>query len=65
MTKELSVKISDELYTRFMRVVSLKGGLWRGTKQKPDKAVNSAVESALSSFLDRLEKGPEEGNKQE
>jgi len=61
MTKELSVEISDKLYTRFMRVVSLKGGLWRGTKQKLDKAVNSAVESALSSFLDRLEKGDKEG----
>jgi hypothetical protein len=60
MTKELSVKISDELYTRFMRVVSLKGGLWRGKRQKLDKAVNSAVEVALSRFLDQLEKTPNE-----
>jgi len=64
MTKKLSVEISDELYLRFTQAVSEKGGLWRGKREKPAKTVDSAVEVALSRFLDWLEKGAKEGEQE-
>lgn len=50
----LKVKIPEELYSQFRNAVTDKNGKWRGSKQSPDKAFQTAVEAALSQFLDSL-----------
>lgn len=55
-TEMLKVEISDTLYDRFDRVVTEKGGRWRGKNEAAYKAFQTAVEVALERFLNSLEK---------
>ena len=56
-TKTLTVEISEDLYGKLLSVVTEKGGLWRSRRPKEtfEKAFRSAVEVALSKFLEDLE----------
>jgi len=58
--KLLTVEISEELYNRFYSVVQPKGGPWRSRREAAYKAIESAVEIALTRFLDSLEE-PDKG----
>jgi len=50
----LKAKVPEELYYQFRRAVTDKKGKWRGIKQSPEKAFQTAVEAALLQFLDSL-----------
>ena len=54
-TVTLKAEIPEDLYNRFRRSATEKKGKWRGSKQSPDKAFQTAVEAALQHFLDSLE----------
>lgn len=54
-TITLKAEISKDLYSRFRRAATDKKGKWRGSKQSSDKAFQTAVEAALSQFLDSFE----------
>jgi hypothetical protein len=51
----LHTKVQEELYNQFRRAVTDKSGKWRGSKQSPQKAFQTAIEAALLLFLDSLE----------
>lgn len=60
-TKKLMVDIPEELHDRFFEYVINK------FKAKPEpgyKAINTAVEIALTDFLERMEKGGDKGNQE-
>lgn len=60
-TKKLMVDIPEELYDRFFEYVINK------FKAKPEpgyKAINTAVEIALTDFLERMERGGNKGNQE-
>jgi len=52
-TRTLTVELSEDLYTKFMGVVTGKGGRWRSCRKKDTAsgAVQSAVTDALMLFL--------------
>ena len=60
-TKLLTVEVSEELYDRFIQYVN---GKWRA-KEPGYRAVYSAVEVALTDFLDSMEKGGEKESNRE
>ena len=51
----LKAKIPEELYNQFRQAVTDKNGKWRGSKQSPEKAFQTAVEAALLQLLDSLD----------
>jgi hypothetical protein len=52
----LKAAIPEELYRRFYKAATNKKGKWRGGKQSAGKALEAAVQAALLSFLDSLDK---------
>ncbi len=58
-TRLLNVEISEQLHDRLYRVVGTK---LKGSKETYAKAMQSAVEVALSRFLDGLEEADKEGD---
>jgi len=54
-TITLKVEIPEELYNKFYRSATDKKGKWRGSKQTPNKAFQTAVQAAILHFLDSLE----------
>ncbi len=54
-TFTLKAEIPEDLYNRFRLAATNKKGKWRGSKQSPDKALQTATEAALQCFLDSLE----------
>ena len=59
-TRLFTVEISEQLHERFHRVVGTK---LKGSKETYAKAMQSAVEAALTRFLDSLEENDKEGDK--
>lgn len=55
-TVTLKAEIPEDLYNRFYKAATDKKGKWRGSKQSAGKALETAVQAALLSFLDSLEK---------
>jgi hypothetical protein len=55
-TVTLKSEIPEDLYNRFYKAATDKKGKWCGSKQSAGKALEAAVQSALLSFLDSLEK---------
>jgi hypothetical protein len=55
-TVALKATIPEDLYNRFYKAATNKKGKWRGIKQPAGKALETAVQAALLSFLDSLEK---------
>ena len=53
--KTLEVEITDTLHDRLLRIVPDPIYLWRNRKEQAYRAVERAVESALTQFLDNLE----------
>jgi hypothetical protein len=56
VTVSLKIEIPEDLYYRFYKAATDKKGKWRGSKQSAGKALETAVQSALRSFLDSLDK---------
>jgi len=57
-TRIMALEVPEELYQRFYHVVSSK---LKSPKETYAKALQSALEVALTEFLDRIEKGGQEG----
>ncbi len=60
-TRLFTVEISEQLHERFYRVISTK---FKAPKETYGKAINTAVEIALTDFLERMEKGGDKGNQE-
>ncbi|MDP2919447.1 MAG: hypothetical protein Q8O43_04420 [Dehalococcoidia bacterium] len=54
--KTLEVEISDNLHERLYRIVPDPAFLFRNTKETAYRAIERAVELAVTQFLDNLEK---------
>lgn len=51
----LRTEVPEELYNRFYKAATYKKGKWRGSKHSAGKALQTAVEAALTCFIDSLE----------
>jgi hypothetical protein len=58
-TKTLTVELSEELYQKFVKTVTEKGGPWRSRRRRETftGALESAVTAALMLFLQNLTEG--------
>ncbi len=56
-TKTLTVELSEDLYAKFVGMVTARGGLWRSRRKKESatQALEGAVTAALMLFLQNLE----------
>lgn len=54
-TKVLEVEISNALHSRLYKIVPDPAYLWKNRKEPDYKAIERAVEVALTRFLDDLE----------
>jgi hypothetical protein len=51
----LKAEIPEDLYKRFYRAATDKKGKWRGGEQSAEKALQTAIETAMLYFMDSLE----------
>ena len=56
-TKTLTVELKEDLYRKFIEIVTERGGRWRSKRKKETftKALESAVATALTVFLQGLD----------